>query len=60
MEDLINELQEKAGLTPEQSAKALEVIKAYIQGQLPPMMQGMVENFMSGGGKKNSDNAIGE
>ena len=60
MQELINELQEKAGLTPEQSVKALDVIKTYIQGQLPPMMQGMVDNFMSGGSKKATDDAIGE
>ena len=47
MQDLVNELVNKAGLTPEQAAKSIDVIKEYIQSQLPPMMQGMVDNFLA-------------
>jgi hypothetical protein len=36
----------------------LVIIKEYIQSQLPPMMQGMVDNFMSG--QQGAGDRIGE
>ncbi len=47
MQQLIDQLVSKAGLTELQAEKSIEVIKEYIQSQLPPMMQGMVENFLA-------------
>lgn len=58
MQELIDQLVSKAGLTPEQAQKSLGVIKEYIQSQLPPMMQGMVDNFM--GGSNDAGDKIGE
>jgi len=58
MEDLINQLIEKAGLSHDQAEKSLQVIKDYIQSQLPPMMQGMVDNFLTQ--QQNPDDVIGE
>lgn len=46
METLVQELVNKAGLTTEQAEKSIQVIKEFIQSQLPPMMQGMVDNFL--------------
>ena len=46
MQDLVEQLKEKAGLNDEQALKAIETIKEYITSKLPPMMQGMVDNFM--------------
>ncbi len=57
MKELVQELVDKAGLTNEQAEKSIQVIKEYIQSQLPPMMQGMVDNFM---GQQNSGDRIGE
>jgi hypothetical protein len=57
MQELVNELVTKAGLTPEQAEKSIEVIKNYIQSQLPPMMQGMVDNFL---GQQGQNDKIGE
>lgn len=57
MQDLVNELVTKAGLTQEQAEKSIEVIKNYIQSQLPPMMQGMVDNFL---GQQGNNDKIGE
>jgi len=57
MQELIQQLVDKAGLTPEQAEKSLGVIKEYIQSQLPPMMQGMVDNFL---GARNADDRLGE
>lgn len=49
MNELIDQLTEKAGITEDQAHKAVEVIKEYITSQLPPMMQGMVDNFLKSG-----------
>ena len=57
MEELILELQDKAGLTEEQAHKSLETIKAYIESKLPPMMSGMMDNFL--GQLPKQDNKIG-
>lgn len=46
MQDLVDQLKEKAGLSDEQAMKAIETIKEFITSKLPPMMQGMVDNFM--------------
>lgn len=58
MQDIIAQLVEKAGLSTEQAEKSLQVIKEYIQSQLPPMMQGMVDNFLSQA--KQPEDSIGE
>ena len=58
MNDLINQLVTKAGLTQEQAEKSLQVLKEFIQSQLPPMMQGMVDNFL--GQQQNPEDKIGE
>lgn len=59
MQELVQELIQKAGLTQEQAEKSIQVIKDYIQSQLPPMMQGMVDNFMSGR-QSGGEDRIGE
>jgi nucleoid DNA-binding protein len=57
MEELVQQLVTKAGVTREQAEKSLDVIKEYIQSQLPPMMSGMVDNFL---GSKDKGDRIGE
>lgn len=54
MEQLEKLLMERAGLTHEQAVKSIETIKEFIQSQLPPMMQGMVDNFIGGSSKSDS------
>jgi hypothetical protein len=46
MQELIDKLKTEVGLTDEQAIKSLQVIKDYITSKLPPMMQGMVDNFL--------------
>jgi hypothetical protein len=58
MDEMVQQLMDKAGLTKEQAEKSIMVIKEYIQSQLPPMMQGMVDNFM--GQQQSPDDKIGE
>lgn len=59
MNELISQLTEQAGLTEEQAHKAVAVIKEYIQSQLPPMMQGMVDNFLKSGNQPQADDFLG-
>ena len=57
MQEMVQQLIDKAGLTQEQAEKSIIVIKEYIQSQLPPMMQGMVDKFM--GHQKDQGEKIG-
>ena len=46
MDDLVQQLKDKAGLTEEQAYKALETM----MGKVPPMFSGFVENFFAKAG----------
>ena len=48
MEELIQQLTDKAGITPEQAQQALETIKDYIKEKFP-MMAGAVDNLFPAG-----------
>ena len=47
MDDLIQQLKDRAGLTDEQAHKALEVMKDYLMGKVPPMFSGFVDSFFA-------------
>ena len=47
MEELINQLKEKAGLTEEQAIKAIEAIKDFVKDKFP-MMAGAVDKLFEG------------
>jgi hypothetical protein len=46
MQELITKLTEKAGLTPEQAAKAIETIKDFVTEKFP-MLSGAVDNMFA-------------
>jgi hypothetical protein len=46
MNPLIDKLVGEVGLTEAQAMQSIAVMKAYIKEQLPPMMSGIVDNFM--------------
>jgi hypothetical protein len=46
MEDLIKKLTESADINEEQAAKAIETVVNFIKDKLPPMMHGVVDNFI--------------
>jgi len=54
MNELIQQLTTKAGLTEEQAQKALDVIADYVKEKFP-MAGGMMDNFM----KSNGDGGSG-
>ncbi len=44
MEELIQKITEKAGITPEQARQAIESVKEYVKEKFP-MMAGAVDNL---------------
>jgi len=46
MQELIQALVAKAGVTEEQAKKSIATVKEFIQAKLPPMMHGVIDNFL--------------
>lgn len=57
MQDLINRLTTKAGISTEQATKAIETIKDFVKEKFP-MMSGAVDNLLSGDSKANATGAF--
>lgn len=45
MQELIQQLQEKAGLTTEQAAKAIDVMKEFVKSKVPPFIGSAVDKW---------------
>ncbi|TDX00194.1 hypothetical protein [Dinghuibacter silviterrae] len=54
MQELIDRLTEKAGITAEQAQHALEVVKDFVKEKFP-MLEGAVENIFNEGKAKGED-----
>lgn len=48
MENLINELIQKAGLSPEMAQKATSVVLEYVNNNLPDSLKGKGESLLNG------------
>lgn len=59
MQDLIEQLKTEAGLTNEQALKAVEIMKGYIQGKVPPMFSGFVDKFFAKNNTVAEDDPLG-
>ena len=57
MQDLIQELQIKAGLTEEQALLAIQTMKEYIHSKVPPMFSGFVDSFFAGKSNNSEDDS---
>ncbi len=55
MNDLVQLMKTKAGLTDEQAIKAIEAMKEYLQGKVPPMFSGFVDQFFANSVAKDED-----
>lgn len=44
---MLEQLKAKAGLNEEQALKAVQTIAEFIKGKVPPMMHGMIDNFLT-------------
>ena len=57
MEELVTKIMANAGLTAEQSMKALEAVKDYVKEKFP-MMAGAVDKLFEGGDKKEEEDYL--
>ena len=57
MEELVNKISKSAGITAEQSMKALEAVKDYVKEKFP-MMAGAVDKLFEGGDKKEEEDYL--
>ncbi|QEH40610.1 hypothetical protein [Chitinophaga sp. XS-30] len=48
MQELIDQLKDKAGINEEQAIKAIEAVKDFVKSKLPPMIAGNVDTWFSG------------
>lgn len=48
MQELIDQLKEKAGINEEQAVKAIEAVKDFVKSKLPPMIAGNVDAWFTG------------
>ncbi len=57
MEELVNKIMANAGITAEQSMKALESVKDYVKEKFP-IMAGAVDKLFDGGDKKEEEDYL--
>ena len=57
MEELVNKISNSAGITAEQSMKALEAVKDYVKEKFP-MMAGAVDKLFEGSDKKEEEDYL--
>ena len=57
MEELVNKIMANAGITAEQSMKALEAVKDYVKEKFP-MIAGAVDKLFEGGDKKEEEDYL--
>ena len=57
MEELVNKIMANAGISAEQSLKALEAVKDYVKDKFP-MMAGAVDKLFEGGDKKEEEDFL--
>lgn len=58
MKELQQQLKDKAGLTDEQAVKAIQVMKEFVQGKVPPMFSGFVDSFFADAPKPGDDSYL--
>ena len=57
MEELVNKIMANAGISAEQSMKALEAVKDYVKDKFP-MMAGAVDKLFEGGNMKEEEDYL--
>lgn len=45
MQELIQQIQERAGVSAEQAERAIEAVKDFVKATLPPMLAGNVDTW---------------
>ncbi|MGX5818624.1 hypothetical protein ACWKWU_10530 [Chitinophaga lutea] len=47
MQELIQQIKDKAGINDEQAVQAIEAVKDYVKSKLPPMLAGNVDAWFT-------------
>jgi hypothetical protein len=55
MRELIQQLQEKAGLSVEQAAKAIDVMREFVKSKVPPFIGDTVDKWFTGMASQQKD-----
>jgi len=55
MEELIQQLMTRTGITEQQAVEAVHTMKDFILGKVPPMFSGFVDGFFSGKTTQNKE-----
>lgn len=55
MQELVQLLKDRAGLTDEQAVKAIQAMKEFLNGKVPPMFSGVVNKFFADAKKDGAD-----
>ncbi|MBE2289879.1 MAG: hypothetical protein IAE95_10010 [Chitinophagaceae bacterium] len=58
MQELVQLLKDKAGLTDEQAHKAILAMKEFLSGKVPPMFSGVVNKFFADAKKDGADDSF--
>lgn len=60
MQELIQQLQEKAGLSTEQAAKAIDVMRDFVKSKVPPFIGDTVDKWFVGMGGPAKEKEAGQ
>jgi hypothetical protein len=60
MEELINRVSEKAGITPEQARSAVETVAGFLKERIPAPYNNYVDSFLGADGGEKSGGGIGD
>jgi len=58
MEDLIQQIVAKTGITEQQAIDAVHTMKDFILSKVPPMFSGFVDNFFTGANAEKEEDPL--
>ena len=59
MDELIQQIMAKTGITEQQAIDAVHTMKDFIMGKVPPMFSGFVDSFFAAKNNKKEDDPLG-
>jgi hypothetical protein len=58
MQDLVQRLSEKTGMTPDESQQAVNVVVSHLKEKLPAPLAGALDSFLADGSAQGSESMI--
>ncbi|GAC1657413.1 MAG: hypothetical protein NVS4B3_23920 [Gemmatimonadaceae bacterium] len=59
MDELINLISQRAGISPEQAQTAVDTVVSHLKGRLPASLSSHLDGLLAGGGGLGADGAMG-